>query len=484
LFSFLKNKLFFSVDKIGVWFSIALVVKTIVFLFSISQHHFSDVVGFWGSLSGDAQTYLDPLENYIVSGNYDPDFRMPGLALVYVPFRYFFSIAFSCNALLIIQLILSAFSVYVLAKTVYNVSKSHFLFCFVFYSFVISTFSNIYDSYFLTESLCNSATIFFIYFLVEFRENKQNKYLFLCGIFFTWIVFLRPVYVLFFLLILGVLYQLYRHKSVTIKQTFVAFLFFSSSWIVIDSIWIVRNYKIHEKIIPLRTSIFYGSASNDYFENLARFVQSWGGDIMFWNPPAEIRWFNYKADFVKTDVQPQLPDYIFTSAFNMDTLQKLKQMITSSPEKHELPKELMAVNADINRRCLLYEESVRKEKPFLYYVWSGCVVFKKFLFHSGTYNLFKNKFSDLPLVEKAIKIFYEIEYWVFLVLSILATFIFPYKNKMFIFFFPVLYTFIVIPFGFKFNEYRYLVPAYPFMLVTACYLVYFYVPKLITFLKR
>lgn len=440
--------------------------------------------GFWGSLSGDATTYLFPLENYLTNGSYNPDFRAPGLAPIYIPLRLLFSVALTCNIFLIIQLILSSLSVYVLAKAVYDVSKSKFLFYSVFYLFLISTYSNIFDVYFLTESLSTSLTVFLIYCAVQFYEGQQKKHLFISSILFAWLVFLRPINILFAPSALLLFYLLFRKKQMDLKQTFVSLIIFLSVFILADALWVIRNNKVHGEFIPLRKSVYYERGNSDYYAHLGQFVQSWGGDIMFWNPEAEIRWFNYKSDFVKTDFKPQLPDDIFTSEYNMDSLIKLRQLITDYPEKYNLPKEIIPIYDGINDKCKQYELALKREKPFVYHVVSRFRLFKKFLIHSGTYNLFRKKFTDLNLFQKAIKLFYTGLYIFLLAICLGGILFFPYRNKMFIFFLPVLLAVIVIPFGFKFCEYRYLVPAYPFMIASACYLAEFYFLKIRTFLKR
>ncbi len=480
----IKNKLFFSIDKVWLWIFISLTFKTFIFLFLLAQHQLSEINGFWGSLSGDSTTYLFPLENYVKNGSYDPDFRAPALAPIYILLRFFFSMVVSCNLFLILQLVLSALSVYVLAKAVFDLTKSNFLFYAVFYIFLISTYSNIYDVYFLTESLCTSFTVFFVYYIVQFHLHRQNKTLLICSLLFTWLLFLRPVCFMFAFFIIIYFYILYRKKQINFKTAFISLVIFFSSFLVFDGWWMGRNYQVHHKFIPMRKSIYYERANNDYYENLGRFLQSWGGDIMFWNPEAEIRWFNYKSDFVKSDFKPQLPDYIFTSAFNMDTLLKLKQMITDYPEKYNLPQNIIYKYDEINNKCKQYELSVQHEKPFVFYVVARLMILKKFIVHSGTYNLFNKKFSDLNIFSKLVKLFYEALYWIILLICLTGVFIFPYRNKAIVFFLPVIYTLLVIPFGFKFCEHRYLVPAYPFMVVSACFLAQYYFIKISAYLKR
>lgn len=482
----IQQILFRAVDKPFYWIALALLVKLLVFLHGL--HDFSDasIPGYWGASSADTPSYLRPLEQLIANGHYRPDFRMPGLALVYLPLRLLLPMPAACNGLLILQYVLSAVSVYYLAKGTYLLSRSRTLFYMVFYTFLISTYSNLFDYFLLSDSFCCSACIFCVYNLVRYHGTLRGSHIFLAGLFYAWAVFLRPVYALFPAVVLWLLYLLVKEQRLGIKSSFAAGLLFLSSFIMLDGAWIARNYNVHGRLIPLGKSVFYEPVNNDYLEPLSDLVRSFGGDMIYWNPNAEIRWFNFKAK--ETAYLPPattgLPGDMYTTQFNRDSLLLLKKLIAETGTGDSLMAGFSARNAAIGERCRRYAASVQAEKPFLFYVRSPLKVAWRFVFENGTYNLFNKTYSGLGFFQKVLKWFYAGLYLLMAIGSALAVLCFPYRSRLFICFFPVLYAVMMYAIVFRFSEFRYLVPAYPFMVATVCCLLWHYGKKRFTFLVQ
>ena len=59
---------------------------------------------------------------------------------------------------------------------------------------------------------------------------------------------------------------------------------------------------------------------------LVQFVTSFGGDVVDWNPDAEITWFNANIQF-KQSKECKLPGYAFTDYYNQDSLVLVKRNI-------------------------------------------------------------------------------------------------------------------------------------------------------------
>ena len=296
------------------WLILAVLVKSIWFIHGLIAFGGHDLQGFLGNFGGDTSSYLQPLENWLKTGDYLPDHRMPGLALMYVPLRLFMPMAEALNAMIILQYLFAAMAIYFLAKSVYLVSGSKPLFYMVFYTLLLSSYANLYDYFALPESFCVSATIFFFYFLNKYSLSRKRSDIFLAGFFFCWLVFLRPPYLLLPFIVGYVLWIMKRQKSWSLRRMFIPVLIFLSMFIVLDSIWVFRNFNKYDRVVPLQKTVFYESPEHDYLEPLSKFVIAFGGNMCYWDPDAEIRWFNFHANAIDIPVTkpPELPDNIYT----------------------------------------------------------------------------------------------------------------------------------------------------------------------------
>lgn len=470
---FLKN-----INNYGYWIILAIVIKALFFTFMLHQSIPEAGKGILYVKAGDTDTYIEPVENLISEGMYSPDFRMPGYGALYLLFRLLVSGANALNLLALTQLFLSALSVYFLALAVKDIFKRNALFYITFYGYLLSTYTSIFDIFILTESLAVSSLIFAVFCFIRGTNKNSNVLLFLSGCFLTWSIFLRsfllPLIGLFIVVL--VLFCL-RNGDYSRIKVLKAIIVFVLPFLLIDGAWIARNYRLYGRIIPLQKSIFSPEQKDDkIFMNLVGFLQSWGGDCVYWNPKAEINWFDYlknENDVKKRSKEIKIPDYIYTSKFNYDSLLNVKKYIAFSKDKSLSTNERNKFKQLAEVSLHGYTDSIRKEKPFLYYVHAPLRVFKKFLFHSGTYNLFNRSFGELNITERAFKLFMTLIYVFVVVFGFIGVIILFFKersvNNRFLVAAIPLYTILVVSFIFRFCEYRYFVTAYPFMLVCAFY---------------
>ena len=476
----IKDLLLKEPDKYKYWILIALVFKGILFVFNLSI--FDPTYGFIKQFTyGDfLPFYIDPIDNFIKNGIYEPDYRMPGYGFVYI-LLHFLPKFFSLNVIIFLQFILDAITTYLLAKTIQIIFNSKRLFYLTFFAYLISTYVSLYNNHLSPESFTCSAIILSLYFFTKvFYQRYSNINLFLSGIFFTWVIFMRPVYapiILAFVLILLIKY--WKTKKTLITSVF----YFLVSFAVLDSAWTVRNYYKYNKILPLMTSVHYKGIEESYFADLIIFLSSWGGDFIYWNPSAEIRWFgiyekNYEKRLNLSKQKAEMPNYIYTSAFNKDSLLILKKYIALLSSDTCSNNSKVIYDSYLKTKFKEYTASVKNEKPFLFYVESRFILFKKFVIHSGTYNLFDKPFNDLNLFEKLVKLFYTSIYLFVLIvgflyaLFLLLRFSFDIKWLIGI---SAIYSVTVFPIGLKMIEYRYLVPAYVFLLFCAVLAIFSFI---------
>jgi hypothetical protein len=462
------------------WVLLALLVKAVMFFFLTAElgSGTDRFIGISGGDSGsDTPSYLESIENLISKGFYSPDYRMPGYAVLYYLLRLAFDIVTTNNLIVIIQSLLGAISVYLLAETAFRLFRSVRMFYLVYFTFLISTYTQIFDLYLLTESLCVSTSIFAFYCLVKGLQENKNSNLFDAGFFTTWTIFLRPVYApyLFFFAAIIIIYK-FRKKVIKKTKIVLAMLVFMTPFVIADGAWMIRNYKNYGKIQPLTKSVYYPDALDSYFMNLLQFLQSWGGSYIFWDPSSEIRLLgygnlNYGPKF-ETGKDAEIPHSIYTSEFNADSLQLIRSYVERLQNHSYSEDSVAVVNTILKEKLDRYTLSVRREHPFTYQVTARLKYFRIFLLHSGTYNLMQHSWSELSLIKKLIKICYSALYIFIVIIGIIGSVYLFLKSKNILqWIVPILtlYCMIIFPWIMRLPEMRYFAPTYPFMIICAMY---------------
>lgn len=458
------------------WVGLALIVKTAFFIYligeksTINEHY----LGTFALDGGDSISYIDPIENLLANGEYYDDYRMPGYGWLYFLLRLLMPLSIALNTTVILQLILSSLSVYVLALSSIKLFKHNYYFYTTFTLYGISTYVSLFETSLLTESFCTSTLIFSFFFLLNESKNKYS--LFLSGLFLTWSFFLKPA--LAPLIILFAAYVLFNVSSPfkINKLNWKKMLFFLIPFLLIDGAWVIRNYNKYERIIPLTKSVYYEGYNEGFELELFKFMQAFGGSIVHWNPGSEITFFKPAPSHIKRKIEVTFPENIYTSKFNYDSLLTLqKQTQKFQNDETSIEQKEILLN-QIRSRLDTYTLSIKQEKPFLYYVSSRFKIMKTFFLHSGTYNLFSKPSFELTKIEFLVKIFYSLLYLFVIVFGILGSFRMIIRKKINLTFllisFTALYISLVFPIMLKLDEFRYLVPGYPFLLLSSIYMLH------------
>lgn len=431
----------------------------------------------------DSFSYISPIETLIETGNYEPDFRMPGYGWIYFILRLFFSKSLVFAIIPILQTILASFSVYLLAIISLKLFKSNLAFHLTFFVYLISFNVSYYDLFLLTESFTLSALIFSVYFFLNGEKNKIN--LIFSGLMLTWSIFMRPVllpllFIFFgFSLIKGLFYN--QVKTIPLKLL----LYFIIPFLIIESAWVVRNYVKHDKIFFLTQSMYVPEIENSFYKSIFEFSRAIGISQTGWEPSSPRNFFHPEKKF-KNPVPLKFSDEIFTSQFNMDSLQLVRNDIVLFLDTNQTTKQKLRLNDKIIERLDRYKESVKDEKPFLYHIKSrinSCILF---FGHPGIYNLFGRATYELNKFEIIVKAFYALLYIAvvgFGMIGLFYMFIFNLSkfNELFFLSGIGLYLVLIHPLVLKMEEYRYILPAYPF-LVIACVAFLYKLSKV--FLKK
>lgn len=476
----LSRSLFFHVplpakENWAAWTAVALVFRIIVFVYKITTEPNTTVhyPGIFASEAGDTVSYFQPIDNWLHHGVYMDDHRMPGYGWVYLLLRLALSVEASLDAVAILQLITACLSVYVLAVLAAHLLPKHSAFHATFVAFGISTYTALWDHVLLAESFCTSALIFSLYFLLTAQANQRR--LFLSGLMLTWAVFLRPVSApLLGLFCLYVVLRQYPGISSDRSTRLRRCAILLAPFLILDGIWAIRNHRVHNGFYPLMTTIGYKGEKESHLGALARFVQSFGGSTVWWAPRAEMTFFIPLAKHIKSsDTQVRFPEDIFTSKFDQSSLNEVRDMIAVVRDDSTPPQRKREVEASVIRRLDSYTASIRDEKPFLYHVKSRLRIAKTFLLHSGTYNLFSRPSFELRPWEFCVKVFYSLLYCLVVLMGLIGCLWLAVRGggDSRLLALTTVYLTFVHPILFRMDEFRYLSPGYPFLLLCSVLLV-------------
>lgn len=464
---------------------IAIIIKCTLFLALNYSSIFNAEPLVLYNLGGDASDYYESLDNLIDKGSYYfGDFnysgRMPGMGLVYLPIRYFFSKHIALNIFIVVQTIISALAclyLYLILRLLFN-NKA--LAQIGFFCFTICSYLSIYNNLFLTESLASSFTIISIYHVLQFNKNENKFNLFYAGLFLSFSIFLRPFLILLVPIFAIGLIRSKRPKKIKAVQC----LIFLSSFIIFDSIWISRNYTVNKKIIPLQSTIYKGLKFNYLMSSYFDFIKSFGGDYVVWQNGASL-WFESDEYAKKNGLERPQFNEVFPS--------ELKKQIDKK-KMEKMRKLFLALDTDNNpTTAVLYPKNkpsdvvmnseladkissffdLEKQKyiennPFHFYFVSRLRILKRFVVHPYTYlhpNSFKN--SNLPMQMYKILDFLICSLIVVLGLlySIFGLFMNWTNNSNITLCFGALTFLLLFPVIFRSNELRYFTSCFPFLFI-------------------
>jgi len=448
------------------WILLSILVKSLFFIYKINEKAVPNetYTSIWAKEQRDSKTYIGPMEDFIQTGIYSYDYRLPGYGILYGFFRLFLTVSHSLNALIVLQLLLAAWSVYILAWIAKTIFRKKEFFYYSFFLYLLSTYTSIYDYQLLTESFCISALVFSFYFALQ--QNWKNAIL--SGLFLSWSIFLRPANAP--LLILWGLFHLLANRKWfrPLTWNWKLAIAFSIPFIILDGLWLYRNYQKYNGFYPLSRTIYYTGLEDKYTLSMFHFMNAYGASVCWWQPAGETAYFIRKNKTLES-----ISSRAHTKICNADSFSLLRTLvrdIDDHPENTEQNKIKNQMAIALFDRCT---EAIKKEKPFLYHIESRLRYFVQFIFHWGTDNLFDRLDKDLNTFSFSIKMLYTLLY-VFVICFGLVGCIFLFiranQNPALLFLtLTSLYFVMVFPLVLKMDEYRYLAPAYPFLLLISIY---------------
>lgn len=404
---------------------------------------------------------------------------MPGYGFIYFLIRLLFSQKYSCDILIILQFFLAGLSVYYLAMIAKTIFKSDKIFYVCFYLFLVSTYSNFYDGWIMTESFCCSALIFCMWFFVKYFQSGSIMNILLSGVFATWTIFLRPIFLPVILFLIIILLFATKEESSIFRNGQRHRLLKSCIWLLVpfllaESIWIIRNYQQHQKLIVLTSASLAPSAKNFYWPPLFRFIPSWGGSADLTDNHSPLLWFGFHVNGMPnpTDYHDSLPGYIYTSQFNRDSLLWLKNKITALNDSVLSPGQNYLYQTEVSEKLDKYTLSVKKENPLLYYIRGPLFhALPRFLF-GPEIKLYMKRFQISGKISGLTENIFTLFYYLAIAFGLAGMCMISYKglirNRLSLII-PIIpfYTIVVHVFIVRATSNRFLFPAWAFLLICA-----------------
>lgn len=453
---------------------IALVVKGAFVTLFLVDAPAKDRTGRWALRETDTWEYTDMLEPLLRGGDYVRDYRMPGLAVVYLPLRLLFDQPTTMDAIVILQWIAGAVACYLLALAVHLLTGSRRLFRWTFAATLLCSFADTRNAVVLSEAFAMASLSTCFFFLARWSRQGKRSALFWAGLFLTWAIFLRPIYAPF---VPGIAVVLLVTLWPNVRRAFVPVLVFVLPFLVIDGAWTARNYRVHGEFRPLTNGLYDKDFMRLPYYAMQRFVTAYGGDHVFWEPGADIRWYGFgdgpdPVQAVGGERATPPPAYVHTSQCDADSLVALGHlagMLRDSANDHMPGRELLLDG--LFERTERYRDAFASEKPFQYHVLARLRLLGHLTLSSGTGGLFQGSFGDLPAWKKLFKLGQMGLYWLFLWPGFVGAgwlaFRFRRDPVMLSLGLMVVAGVLLHPFAVRLCESRYLIPTFPLTIVAA-----------------
>ncbi|MES1182121.1 MAG: glycosyltransferase family 39 protein, partial [Flavobacterium sp.] len=171
------------------WLLIIAVIKLALFVFFAIQFKLYAKEGLVTSNivveQADSQSYYNPSETFVQTGDYPGMCRMPGLTPIFSIYSFCFGKQAALVGVVITQWLFSVLSVLLLAIVASRLIAHKRAFPVVALLYALSSFVSIWDHTILSDSFSASFLIIALYFLTEFVIRNHWKYLLLAGFWLT-----------------------------------------------------------------------------------------------------------------------------------------------------------------------------------------------------------------------------------------------------------------------------------------------------------
>jgi hypothetical protein len=462
---------FWDISSKWKWIVLALFVKSLLFLYFAVEFNEnwpakdiqSSIVVFYQ----DSYTYYVPVEEWADGKGYYGACRMPGFLPIYAPLYMIFGAPPARVMIILLQVLLDAITTYLLALFAYRIKPQRHIFLLVFFISAISSFVSVWNNYAVSDSFAVSTLILVFFFLQKFGEKQHLRDLIIAGLFLAWSIFFRPIHLLalpvFAIFLMRITLPFWKNLFGLMRNGVILILPLT----ICIALWTWRNQVVYQKFIPLQDDpgVCYYNLQ-EYHIALRDNILAWGMDFQEWSLNTEFAWF-----LDANDQRPcPLPNRVFTTRFNADSLQVLKNNYQSAltAERNGLP-TFEALRTEVIRQSDVFKDSYVNEKPMEYYGINRLRLLRLFLFSGRVDNLPLPARSEMSLFQFAFKSFYLLLLSGVIVCGLVGCCISlgrSFQSNRFLLVYPILHI-VALGAVLGYAEQRYLTPAYPFLIVGA-----------------
>lgn len=466
----------FGTGRFLPWFLLALALRGALFAVFLPEHGMRN--GYWGIAAdtGDSGTYFAAMDYYLDGPGYTPDLRMPGYGLPYLFFRLFTDPKGAAAVIIFLQLILGAMSVVWLKRCAHLLGASSRAQAILFLAFALYGPIAVWDVYVMTESFFISASIGGVLLLLKHRHAPTLRTVILVGAVFAWAFFMRPVYLVWFPVIM-----ILAAAPFTGWKRWLTALLVPVPFLLADIPWTLRNWKVHHAFHPLTNGYLDPQVENGIYWPPSRLLQATGGRYTFWDPNAEIRWFRVPdwghfdrlhLSYDSTAVGP----WATSAHYPMDSLRAIRTAMDhwwAAPDTGNARDSIrQRINAQVDRHIVDY----RATRPFQYQVMSRIRHLRHFLWHRGVLTVFRDWEHALSPLQRTLEWTFTALYGLIATSGCLSVIVILLRwrhsgtSLRMVALFALIAT-TLFPLVLRFQEARYLLPAIPWLLLCATILI-------------
>lgn len=419
--------------------------------------------------SGDAPSYLDPIDNFIEKGSYFYQDgtnithfgRAPYYGSIYYFFRLFAPKNTAYDLVSLFQILMESIAILYLSLLASKIIKHKYSFWITYILMMVSLNFTSYSTYLLTESLSISFLVIFSYYLCCYLHDYKNKNLFLAGIFLGLAVLLKPYFTILYIPI-GIGFLLVKPFNILsiVKKVIVIAL----PLIILSTPYTIRNLISYKRFLT-NSELFAGTTYTKADFAYHDFVSSWGGSFMFWDKRSAGCYFQPQKGI---DCNFQFPEYAIDGGYNMTDIENVRNQYIRY-QHNPTPALEDSVTNEFSRLRGLF----KKYHPLRYFVLSPLIIMRDYVFHSGSYYLpIRKDFPCYHSYQMIIKVSQSVLYYLTLFAGFSGLIILTLRNKKTYMnlFIPVFLLFL-FPFVFKYAEFRYFAPSHPFLVVGTSFIL-------------
>ncbi|GEM_PF-5317190 len=370
------------------------------------------------------------------------------------------------DVVIIIQLLLFLLSVFALARSAELIFQTPLAYYGTHVLAALFWFNHPFVFLGIPESPANSMLIFSLFFFLRVvREQKVNQSLWLLALTGSWAIMLRPALIIwiFSLGIVVVLALLTSRWS--LRRTLHIFMIGFVPIGLVMGLWVTRNYSINGTLAP-EDSVFESSPAvyTPCTKAIYQLIGTWGGVVQHWVPGTEGSWF-----FASEETNPLKPHYHFGS-YDQEWFSEIRTLYRESQEKSTSRERLDEIDQTVQTSIDGYIEEYAARYPFRYHVLNRMRAITIFI-HLKTYSYLPYPAAaQMNILQLAIRSFQVVIVYLLYLIAAAGVMLTIYSREQLIFtLVPILFTilYILLLGGFlRAIEPRYLVPVFPFLMVS------------------